>query len=65
MKNLREGILDVIGTIAILLSLYAYFFMGFGFYECTVIGVCGLALFVLKESSVRKFITKYFDSKIK
>ena len=65
MKKLREGILDVIGAIAVVLSLYAYFFREFDFYQCTVVGTSGLALFVLKESSVRKFISKYFNSKIK
>lgn len=59
--KLQEIILDVIGVAAIGLSLWAYFFMGFDFKECTLIGVGGLALFVLKGSSVRRFIEKLID----
>jgi len=63
--NIHEIILDILGVIIVILSLYGYFFAGFEFYQCTLLGLMGLALFVLKESKVRGFITKYFDSKIK
>lgn len=56
--KLQEIVLDVIGVIAIGLSLWAYFFAGFDFKECTLIGVGGLSLFVLKGSSIRKLIEK-------
>lgn len=59
--KIQEIILDVIGVIAVLLSLYAYFFQGFSFKECTMIGVGGLALFVLQGSSVRRVIEKLIN----
>lgn len=61
----QEIILDVIGVAAIGLSLWAYFFAGFDFKECTLIGVFGLSLFVLKGSKIRdiveKLVNKFLD----
>ena len=63
--KLQEIILDIIGIAAILLSLWAYFFQGFEFYESTIVGCVGLALFVLKGSNIRKYmeliIQKYLN----
>ena len=61
---MREYILDIIGVLLILLSIYDYFFMDRGFYESTAIGVVGLALFVLKESSIRKFVESFFKKRL-
>lgn len=58
---MREIILDIIGVAAILLSLWAYFFGGFDFFQCTVIGCVGLALFVFKGSKVRQLLEKLID----
>lgn len=63
--KLEEIILDIIGILAILLSLWAYFFMGFDFKECTIIGCVGLSLFVLKGSAIRKLVLKLIDKYIK
>lgn len=62
--KLQEIILDIIGVIAICLSLWAYFFAGFDFNECTLIGVGGLSLFVLKGSSIRKLIEKIIEKNL-
>lgn len=62
--KLQEIILDVIGVIAVLLSLYFYFFEGFDFKECTLIGTAGLALFVLQGSKIRALIEKLINSLI-
>lgn len=59
--KIQEIILDVIGVLAVLTSLYAYFFMGFDFKECTLIGVGGLALFVLQGSSIRRVIERLIN----
>ena len=58
---MKEIILDIIGIAAILLSLYAYFFMSYDFWQCTVVGVGGLALFVFKESAIRKLVEKLIN----
>ena len=58
---MKEIILDIIGAAAILLSLYAYFFMGYDFWQCTGIGITGIALFVFKESYIRKFVEKFIN----
>lgn len=58
---MKEIILDIIGVVAILLSLYAYFFMGYDFWQCTAMGVGGLALFVFKESAIRKLVEKLIN----
>lgn len=62
---MKEIILDIIGIVAVLLSLYAYFFMGFDFNECTLIGVAGLSLFILKDSSIRKIVERIIDKFLK
>jgi len=66
MKNRKkqEMILDVIGILAILLSLWAYFFNGFDFFQSTIIGLFGLALFVLKGSSIRKLVMDLIEALI-
>ena len=61
----QELILDIIGVIAILLSLWAFFFQGFEFYQSTIIACVGLALFVLKGSAIRKLVIKAIDALIK
>ena len=61
----QELILDIIGVIAILLSLWAFIFQGFEFYQSTIIGCVGLALFVLKGSAIRKLVIKAIDALIK
>ena len=58
---MKEIILDIIGVVAILLSLYGYFFMNYDFLQCTGIGIGGLALFVFKESYIRKFVEKLIN----
>lgn len=63
--NIQEIILDVIGILIILLSLWAYFFMGFDFTECTIMGCVGLSLFVLKGSAIRKLVLGLIDKYIK
>jgi uncharacterized membrane protein len=60
----QEIILDIIGVIAIILSLGAYFFYDFDFYQSTIIGVFGLALFVLKGSVIRKLVTDLVEALI-
>jgi len=62
--KLEEIILDIIGVAALLLSLYFYFFEGFDFKECTLIGSAGLALFVLQGSNVRKLVEKLITALI-
>lgn len=59
--KLEEIILDILGVAAILLSLWAYFFQGFDFTECTIIGCFGISLFVLKGSAIRKLVEKVID----
>lgn len=63
--KIQELILDIIGIIAILLSLWAYFFNGFEFYQSTIIGCVGLALFVLKGSAIRKLVITAINALIK
>jgi len=66
MKNKikQEMILDAIGILAILLSLWAYFFNGFDFFQSTIIGLFGLTLLVLKGSSIRKLVIKLVEALI-
>lgn len=66
MKNRKkqEIVLDVIGVLAILLSLWAYFFNGFDFFQSTIIGLFGLTLLVLKGSSIRKLVIELVEALI-
>lgn len=64
MKH-QEIILDILGIIIILLSLYAYFFMNRLFWECTAMGISGLSLFVFKGSQIRKYIEKLINKYLK
>lgn len=57
----QDLILDILGLIIVLLSLWGYFFQGFDFYQSTIIGCVGLALFVLKGSKIRSFVEKIIN----
>lgn len=57
----QETILDVIGLILISISIYFFYIDLIDFNEGTIIGVCGLALFVLKGSNIRKYVVKVLD----
>jgi hypothetical protein len=57
----QEIILDVIGLLLIAISIYFFYIELISFEEGTVIGICGLALFVLKGSNIRKYVVKILD----
>lgn len=59
--KLQEIILDIIGIGLILLSAYAFLNGIVEFKEATIIGLCGLALFVLKGSSIRKMVVSFIN----
>ena len=62
---MREIILDIIGGIFLLASIIFFYLDKITFIQGTALGVAGLALFVFKESAIRKlvekFINKYLD----
>jgi hypothetical protein len=57
----QEIILDILGLLLIATSVYFFHVGKLTFNEGTIIGVCGLALFVLKGSNIRKYIEKVLD----
>lgn len=63
--KLQEIILDILGILLILLSLYGFYFLDVDFNESTFIGVTGLALFVLKGSSIRKMVEALIEKYLK
>ena len=63
--KIQEIILDIIGLILVLLSIYDFYFREADFTQSTIIGVAGLILFILDGSAVKKFITKLINDKIK
>ena len=63
--KIQEIILDIIGLILVLLSIYDFYFRAADFTQSTIIGVAGLSLFILDGSAVKKFITKIINDKIK
>lgn len=56
-----ELLLDIIGVGLILLSIYAFLNGILDFKQSTLVGVGGLALFVLKGSAIRKVIVGIID----
>lgn len=67
MKKIKaqETILDIIGVLLIIISMWAYYFNQYSFAESTIIGCVGLALFVLKGSAIRKLVTDLVKAIIK
>ncbi len=63
--KIQEIILDIIGIILVLLSIYDFYFREADFTQSTIIGVAGLSLFILDGSAVKKYITKLINSKLK
>lgn len=61
----QEAILDIIGVLLIILSMWAYYFNQYSFIESTAIGCVGLALFVLKGSAIRKLVIELVKALIK
>ena len=62
--KLQELILDILGVCLFIVSIYGFYFLEVGFMESTAMGVAGLALLVLKSSSIRKFIEEIIRKKI-
>jgi len=63
--KIQEIILDIIGIILVLLSIYDFYFREADFMQSTIIGVAGLSLFILDGSAVKKYIKKIIDNKLK
>ncbi len=63
--KIQEIILDVIGIALVILSIYDFYFREAPFMESTVLGVAGLSLFLLETSSIKKYIKKVIDDKLK
>jgi hypothetical protein len=61
----QEIILDVIGIALVILSIYDFYFRSAPFMESTILGVGGLSLFLLETSSIKKYIKKIIDNKLK
>ena len=59
--KLEETILDILGLLLITASVYFFYIEKLTFNEGTIVGVCGLALFVLKGSNIRKYVVKVLD----
>ena len=57
----EDLILDIIGLIFIVISVIFFVMEMITFYEGTLIGVTGLALFVLKGSVIRKYVIKLIE----
>lgn len=57
----EEIVLDIIGVILIGLSIYLFIDEMLDFYQSTIVGCVGLALFVLKGSNIRKYVEKVLD----
>ncbi len=62
--KVKENILDILGIGLFLFSIYGFYFLEVGFWESTGFGVFGVSLFLLKNSIIRKFITKLFNAAI-
>ncbi len=59
--KIEETILDILGLGLIAASIYFFYTEKLTFNEGTIVGVCGLALFVLKGSNIRKYVVKLLD----
>ena len=59
--KIEEIVLDIIGVILIGLSIYLFIDEMLDFYQSTIVGCVGLALFVLKGSNIRKYVEKVLD----
>ena len=59
--KIQETILDIMGLGLIAASIYFFNIEKLTFNEGTIVGVCGLALFVLKGSNIRKYVVKVLD----